>query len=71
MLWGSFVDVFKYQSVKWNIVEQSLPRGGLDIRYMAMFNEVLLGKWLWRFMNEKERFWRTVINGKYGVEGLN
>jgi len=57
--------------VKWNIVKQHFPEGGLGIRDLTIFNEALLGKWLWRFMHEKERLWRTVVKTKYGLEGLN
>ena len=28
-------------------------------------NQALLGKWLWRFYFERERFWRKIILGKF------
>ena len=31
-----------------------------------LFNEALLGKWLWRFGIEKDALWRQVIEMKYG-----
>ena len=31
-----------------------------------MFNQALLGKWLWRFGYEVTRLWRQVIATKYG-----
>ena len=33
---------------------------------MRLFNEVSLGKWLWRFGLEKDALWRKVIEVKYG-----
>ena len=33
---------------------------------MRLFNEVLLGKWLWRFGLVKDAQWRQVIEVKYG-----
>ena len=33
---------------------------------MRLFNRALLGKWLWRFGNERETLWRQVIHSKYG-----
>ena len=31
-----------------------------------LFNEALLGKWLWRFGIEEDALWRQVIEMKYG-----
>ena len=38
----------------------------LGVRKIVTFNKALLGKWLWRFMNDKQRLWRRVILVKYG-----
>lgn len=57
--------------MKWAIVKQPFPKGGLGIRDLITFNEALLGKWLWRFMNEKDKLWRCMIKAKYGAEGLD
>ena len=40
------------------------------MRELRVFNEALLGKWLWRFMNEKGNLWRMVITIKYGTMDL-
>jgi len=53
-----------------NIVKQPVIQGGLGVRDLRLFNEALLGKWLWRFLNEKDNFWRKAIATKYGEEGL-
>lgn len=70
-MWGSFGNDFKYHLLKLNIVKQPLRKGGLGIRDLIIFNEAILGKWLWRFINEKNKFRRTVVRAKYGVEGLD
>ena len=53
--------------VKWTIVKQPFPKGVLGIRDLITFNEALLGKSLWRFMNEKDKLWRAIIKAKYGL----
>ena len=40
--------------------------GGLGLRKIRLFNQALLGKWLWRFGNEVTGLWRQVIAFKYG-----
>jgi len=40
--------------------------GGLGVRDLRLFNEALLGKWLWRYMNEKDSLWRRVVRSKFG-----
>jgi len=63
---GSFRSYFKYHLVRWNFVKQHVVQGGLGIRDVGLFSEALLGKWLWRFMNEKCNLWRKVVATKYG-----
>jgi len=66
-LWGSFGSDFKFHLVRWNIVKQPLSMGGLGVRDLRLFNEALLEKWFWRFMNEKGNLWRKVVAIKYGT----
>ena len=39
---------------------------GLGIRRFGLFNQALLGKWLWRFGSKTNHLWRQVIATKYG-----
>ena len=55
----------KFHLVNWNQVCQPVNLGGLGIRNLRVFNKALLGKWLWRFGNEREALWRQVIVAKY------
>jgi len=69
-LGGSFGSDFKYYFVRWNIVKQAVTQGCLGIRDLCLFNEALLGKWFWRFMNEKGNLWRKVVATNYGEAGF-
>ena len=56
----------KFHLMNWSLVCQPLNLGGLGICNLRLFNRALLGKWLWRFGNEREALWRQVILSKYG-----
>ncbi|WJZ95377.1 hypothetical protein VitviT2T_014152 [Vitis vinifera] len=43
-------------------------KGGLGVKSLGLFNKALLGKWAWRFANEKTALWNQVIRRKYGEE---
>ena len=66
-LWGSYGDGVNHHLVNWDIVCFPINYGGLGVRKLVVFNEVLLGKWLWRFGIEESKLWRRVIATKYGV----
>ncbi|XP_050280616.1 uncharacterized protein LOC126721610 [Quercus robur] len=65
-LWGRSNEVFKFSLVAWEKVVWSVESDGLGIWKIGLFNQVLLGKWLWRFGNEITSLWRQVIASKYG-----
>ena len=67
-LWETSDEVFKYSLVVWEKVCLSMEEGGLGITRVGLFNQALLGKWLWRFGREDHRLWRQVIATKYGVD---
>ena len=54
--------------VSWSVICKDKKHGGLGLRHLEIFNQALLGKWLWRFPLKRESFWRKVIVGKFGEE---
>ena len=66
-LWGGLGDEPKFHLVDWSSVCSPLSSGGLGIRNLT-FNFALLGKWLWRFGQDRDALWRQVIEVKYGCE---
>lgn len=60
-LWG------KNRDASFELVKslQGQEVGGLGFRSLEVFNQALLGKWLWRFVVEWESLWRRVIQGKF------
>ena len=67
-LLGGGALVQKPHLVRWNMVCLEKRKCGLGVRNLALMNIVLLSKWNWRFANEREYFWKPVINHKYGEE---
>ena len=56
-LWGSSNEVFRYPLVAWDKVVWPVEIGGLGIWKIGLFNQTLLGKWLWRFGKEATHLW--------------
>jgi hypothetical protein len=64
-LWGGIGEEFKYHLVSWSTVCSPISEGGLGIRNLRIFNKTLLGKWLWRYVHEREALRRLVVDAKY------
>jgi hypothetical protein len=54
-LWGRIGEEFKYHLVSWSKVCSPISEAGLGVQNFKMFNRALLGKWLWRYVHERER----------------
>lgn len=65
-LWNGMGYEAKFHLINWHRICTPIKEGGLEVRNMIQFNKALLGKWMWRFVQEREALWRSVINVKYG-----
>ena len=64
-LWGGGTLEQKLHLVRWPMVCVDKSKGGLGVKSVGSFNRALLGKWVWRFANEKKALWNQVIRRKY------
>ena len=65
-LWGGIGEEKRFHLIRWDKVCLPLQNGGLAIKNLRLFNQALLGKWIWRFGNKRDFLWRKVIEAKYG-----
>jgi hypothetical protein len=59
-------DETKFHLVNWHRICSPIKAGGLGVCNVINFNRALLGKWIWRFSQERNALWRSVIEVKYG-----
>jgi hypothetical protein len=62
--WQGDSDKKKYRLAKWNIVCRPKDQGGLGIHDLEAKNTALLGKWLFKLINE-DGVWQTLLRRKY------
>ncbi|KAE8663709.1 hypothetical protein F3Y22_tig00112921pilonHSYRG00052 [Hibiscus syriacus] len=60
----------KIHWVKWDDVYKPKNEGGLGVRNLTSMNRALLGKWSWRFANERHSVWRNFVCSKYNIDSL-
>jgi hypothetical protein len=54
----------RYILTKWSMMCQPKDQGGLRKQNLEIHNQCLLGKWLFKLINE-EGVWRTILRNKY------
>ncbi|KAK9286538.1 hypothetical protein L1049_014936 [Liquidambar formosana] len=67
-LWAGLGDEHKIHLVDWNCVCLLKKERGLGFWHLVDMNKALLGKWLWRFVVDKEALWKKMVSWKFGVE---
>jgi len=65
-LWGWASKGRKIAWVYWKMVCSPVEVGGLGIKYIGCFNDVLLAKWKWRLGNMGKGLWREILTARYG-----
>jgi hypothetical protein len=59
---------FKFHLISWTNVCTPIAEGGLGVKNLPVFNQAFLGKWLWRYIHEREASLMegVVVGSKYG-----
>lgn len=53
--------------IKWDDLCKNKEEGGLGIKDLLVFNKALIGKWIWRYLNDGGSLWARVITSRHGV----
>lgn len=51
--------------MKWEDVKVPVKQGGLGWRSLAEMNVAQQGKWMWRFVKDEDRLWKSVIEARW------
>ncbi|XP_071718074.1 uncharacterized protein [Rutidosis leptorrhynchoides] len=64
--WGGSDTVKKMPWVKWDKILASFDQGGLNIGSLKAFNIALINKWRWRYLNNSNDLWASIIKSIHG-----
>ncbi|KAE8713501.1 hypothetical protein F3Y22_tig00110206pilonHSYRG00009 [Hibiscus syriacus] len=53
--------------VRWNTICMPLSGGGMGFADLNLTNRALLGKWVWKFANDKNSLWKNFLCSKHDV----
>ncbi|XP_057443962.1 uncharacterized protein LOC130736132 [Lotus japonicus] len=63
-VWGGSEEANKIAWVSWENVCKPKESGGLRVKDLFSFNRGLIGKWIWRYLNEPDSLWCKVIKAQ-------
>ncbi|XP_058752047.1 uncharacterized mitochondrial protein AtMg00310-like [Vicia villosa] len=66
LFWNGGMEKRSISWTKWQDVCRRKEEGELGIRCVKSINEAMLGKWRWRFMEDREALWRPLLEFRYG-----
>jgi hypothetical protein len=67
-LWeGGKTNNKKYHMNNWNIVKSPKDTGGLEIHDPNLLNLALGAKMVWRYMSDKQEWWKDAIGAIYQI----
>ncbi|KAE8701523.1 leghemoglobin C2-like [Hibiscus syriacus] len=66
-LWGGGGEKKRMHWVSWKKICKPLSGGGLGVVDLNLTNRALLGKWVWKFANEKDSIWKKFFCCKHNV----
>jgi len=52
--------------ISWENMCDSIEEGDLGVINIRLFNNALLGNWIWRLKTVKAGMWREILDSKYG-----
>ncbi|XP_058740932.1 uncharacterized protein LOC131613262 [Vicia villosa] len=56
----------KIHWVIWKNVTLPFDKGGIGVKNIAVFNQALLTKWIWRILQGHDSLWLRVLKSRYG-----
>ncbi|XP_057810311.1 uncharacterized protein LOC131024792 [Salvia miltiorrhiza] len=65
-LWGGNGESKSLAWIKWSDLCSKFDEGGLGFRNLEEFNRVLVVKWVWRYLQERESLWARVVRSIFG-----